>query len=69
MYVQHGHGEASLTSLRPATPYLTYSFIMGLHVLAGSVALNTLSNHATCTLVFGVAMTAVMFLLSLVRGG
>jgi len=42
-------------------------FIMGLHVLSGSVALNTLSDHSTCTVVFSAAMAIIMFTLSLVR--
>ncbi|KAK9898346.1 hypothetical protein P389DRAFT_32478 [Cystobasidium minutum MCA 4210] len=43
-------------------------FIMGLHVLAGSVALNTLSGGGKlCTVVFAVIMVASMLVLSLPR--
>lgn len=42
-------------------------FIMGLHVLSGSVALNTLSGGAICSVGFAAVMVAVMFILSLVR--
>lgn len=42
---------------------------MGLHVLAGSVALNTLSGGGKlCTVVFAVIMVASMLVLSLPRG-
>jgi len=42
-------------------------FIMGLHVLSGAVALNTLSEHSQCTVVFGTITVLIMFILSLPR--
>jgi len=51
-----------------ATAFLLNNlFIAGLHVLAGSVALNVLSDHAVCTVIFSVVMVVVMFFLSLAR--
>lgn len=42
---------------------------MGLHVLAGSVALNTVSGgDKLCTVAFAGIMVASMFILSLARG-
>lgn len=46
---------------------LNNGFIIGLHVLSGAVAFNTLSDHATCTMVWCAVMTIVMLLLSLPR--
>lgn len=41
---------------------------MGLHVLSGTVAFNTLTNGtALCTVVWAVIMVSIMFVLSLVR--
>jgi len=42
-------------------------FVMALHVLSGSVALNTLSDHSICTVYFGLIMTIIMLSLSLFR--
>lgn len=46
---------------------LNNTFIMGLHSVAGSVALNTISGGAVCTQVFAVVITIFMFGGSLVR--
>jgi len=42
-------------------------FIMGLHVLSGAVALNTLSDGGLCTVVWCVIMTVAMVVLSIPR--
>lgn len=42
-------------------------FIMASHLLTFTVALNTISKHATCSIVFGVVGLVVSFLLSLPR--
>lgn len=42
-------------------------FIQGMHVLTGAEYLNTISNHALCTVVFTVIVVIVNFLFSLPR--
>ncbi|KAE9394048.1 hypothetical protein BT96DRAFT_1022720 [Gymnopus androsaceus JB14] len=42
-------------------------FIQGLHVLTGAKYLNTLSNSAECTIVFGVITSIICFIISLPR--
>lgn len=42
-------------------------FVMGSHLLTWTIALNTLSNHGTCTIVFGVVGIAVFALLTVPR--
>lgn len=42
-------------------------FIMGSHVLTFSVMMNTLTNHGTCSIVFGVVGLVVSFILGLPR--
>ncbi|KAL4887812.1 transmembrane amino acid transporter protein-domain-containing protein [Aspergillus ambiguus] len=42
-------------------------FLMGSHVLTFSVAMNVLTGHATCSIVFGVVGMIVSFILSLPR--
>jgi hypothetical protein len=42
-------------------------FVMGSHILTFSIALNAITGHATCTIVWGVVGLIVLFLLSLPR--
>lgn len=42
-------------------------FVMGSHLLTWTIALNTLSNHGTCTIVFGVVGIVVFALLTVPR--
>ncbi|KAK2596257.1 hypothetical protein N8I77_013153 [Diaporthe amygdali] len=42
-------------------------FVMGSHLLTWTIALNTLSNHGTCTIVFGVVGIVVFTLLTIPR--
>lgn len=42
-------------------------FIMGSHILTFSVMLNTVSDHGTCTIVFGIVGMILSFILSLPR--
>lgn len=42
-------------------------YSMGLHVLSSSVALNTLSDHATCSIVWSAVFVIVMYALSMPR--
>ncbi|KAH8425149.1 uncharacterized protein LDX57_002898 [Aspergillus melleus] len=42
-------------------------FLMGSHILTFTVALNTLTNHATCSIAFGITGFAVSLFLSLPR--
>jgi hypothetical protein len=42
-------------------------FIMASHILTFSVALNTITEHGTCTIVFGVVGLVVSFVCSLPR--
>ena len=42
-------------------------FIMGAHVTAGGKALNVLTDHATCTLIWGVVIGVVSFVFTLPR--
>lgn len=42
-------------------------FIMGLHINAGTTAINTL-GYTVCSVVWGVVLTVVMFAISLLRG-
>ncbi|KAI9931136.1 hypothetical protein MW887_010793 [Aspergillus wentii] len=46
---------------------LFFIFIMGSHLLTFSVALNTLTNHGTCSIVFGVVGLVIAFACSLPR--
>jgi len=36
-------------------------FIMALHIVVGEKVLNTLSNHAICTVAFGAILTVIYF--------
>lgn len=40
---------------------------MGSHVLTFTIAFNTMTGHATCTIVWGVIGTVVLFLFTLPR--
>lgn len=42
-------------------------FIMGSHILTFSVMMNTVTDHGTCSIVFGVVGLIMSFLLSLPR--
>ena len=42
-------------------------FIMGSHILTFSVMMNTVTDHGTCSIVFGVVGLILSFLLSLPR--
>ena len=42
-------------------------FLMGSHVLTFTVAMNTVTGHATCSIVFGVVGMAVSCILSIPR--
>ena len=42
-------------------------FSMGSHILTFTIAFNTMTNHATCTIVWGVIGLVIFFLLSLPR--
>jgi hypothetical protein len=46
---------------------LNNTFIQGLHVLVGAEWLNTISNHATCTIVWAVIIAVVSAVLTLPR--
>jgi Transmembrane amino acid transporter protein len=42
-------------------------FSMGSHILIFTIAMNTITDHATCTIVWGVIGLIIFFLLSLPR--
>lgn len=42
-------------------------FIMGAHILTFTVEMNVLTNHATCTIVFGIIGTVVSYILATPR--
>jgi amino acid permease len=42
-------------------------FIMAAHILTFTVEMNVLTNHGTCTIVFGIAGTVLSFLLTIPR--
>ncbi|KAK4986053.1 hypothetical protein LTR28_002053, partial [Elasticomyces elasticus] len=46
---------------------LVFVFIMAAHILTFSYMMNTLSRHATCTIVFSVVGTILSFMLTLPR--
>lgn len=46
---------------------LNNTFIQGLHVLVGSKYLNSVSNHAVCSVVFSVITTIICFIFSMPR--
>ncbi|KAI9882786.1 MAG: hypothetical protein M1823_005465 [Watsoniomyces obsoletus] len=46
---------------------LNNTFIQALHVLVGAKYLNTMTNHSTCTITFGIITTFICFVVSLPR--
>ncbi|KAL4888173.1 transmembrane amino acid transporter protein-domain-containing protein [Aspergillus ambiguus] len=46
---------------------LFFIFVMASHILTFTIAMNTITGHATCSIVFGVVGMVVSFLLSLPR--
>lgn len=42
-------------------------FVMASHLLTFTIAMNTITNHGTCSIVFGVVGMVVSFILSLPR--
>lgn len=50
-----------------AAQMLLLVFIMASHILTFVIAMNTLTDHGTCSIVFGVAGLIVSFILSLPR--
>ncbi|USP76598.1 hypothetical protein yc1106_03872 [Curvularia clavata] len=46
---------------------LVLIFIMGAHILTFAVAMNAMTNHSTCTIIFSVAGLVISFLLGLPR--
>lgn len=46
---------------------LFFVFVMASHLLTFTVAMNTITDHGTCSLVFGVVGMVVSFILSLPR--
>ena len=52
---------------RGAAQNIFLIFIMGSHILKFTIAMNTITGHATCTIVWGVVGLVVFFVLSLPR--
>jgi hypothetical protein len=44
-----------------------FVFIMSSHLLTFTVAMNTITNHGTCSIVFGIVGMLISFILSLPR--
>jgi hypothetical protein len=50
-----------------AAQIIFFIFIMASHLLTFTVAMNTITNHGTCSIVFGIVGMIVSFLCSLPR--
>lgn len=60
-------GGPILREIFGAAQILFYVFVMGSHILTFSIMMNTVTNHATCTIAFGIVGLIISLICTMPR--